>query len=225
MNLNENGITSLLVLGALAAAFVTSSGVVVASNSSKPGDALYGIDRKAESLQLTLALTDGLKKEAHKTIAEERLKEIQALLTEKDVDAPGIANALSNFEEHKIKISELSDDDGKIDEQEKELVKSLEAKKTSIDKSFEGQQKNLESKREALKKQYELALKAGDTAKAAAIKAQIDGFETLLKDAEQQREAQKQDVEGQSEAVKQSEEADKKALEQQREAEKKALEQ
>lgn len=222
---NENGITSIIVLGALAGVFITSTGVVVASNSSKPGDALYSIDRKAESLQLALAVTDSLKKDAHKTFAEERLQEVQAMLTEKDIDAPGIANALNNFEEHKAKIADLSDDDGNLDDQEKKLTSGLDDKKSSIDKLFEGQQKSLENQREALKKQYEQALKNGDTVKAAALKAQIDSFEEVLKAAEQKREIQKQDVEEQSEAVKEAEEAEKKAAEEMSEAEKKALEQ
>lgn len=236
MKMNDNGSVALIIIAVIAGLFVTSTGTVVAANSSKPGDALYNIDRAAESIQLAVALTDGLKKEAHTTIAEERLKEIQALLAEKDVNAPGIANALANFEEHKQKLADLSDDDGEIDDDEKKLESNLDDKKSSIDKLFEGQQKTLESQREALKKQYEQALKDGDTAKAAALKAQIDSFEGMLKEAETSREAQKQEVEEQSEAEKneaeeakqeaeEQSEAEKKALEEQREAEKKALEQ
>ncbi len=236
MKLNENGSLSLIIISIVAGLFVTSTGVVVAANGSKPGDTLYSIDRKAETVQLALAITDGIRKETHKTIAEERLLELQALFAEKDLDVPGIANALNSFEEHKSKADDLLDDDGDIDENEQKIKNELEDKKSRIDKLFEAQQKTMENQRESLKKQYEQAVKDGNTALAASLQAQIDSYETLLKDAENMREDQKQEAEiqqetekkaaeEQSEAEKQAAEAAKKAAEQQAEAEKKAAEQ
>lgn len=224
MKVNEQGVAHLILIGVIASLFVSGSGVVVASNGSKPGDALYSIDRATENVQLALSVTEGMKTTTHIAIAEERLLEVKALLAEKEVDAAGIDVALSNFEEHKARVGELLGDDGGVDAQEQELENKLDDKKSEIDKLFEGQQKSLESQREALKKQYEQALKDGDTAKAAALKAQIDGFENLLKEAEEAREAQKQEVEEQSEAEKQAAETEKKAAEEQSEAAKKAEE-
>lgn len=224
MKVDERGIAHLVLIGIIAALFVSGSGVAVASNGSKPGDTLYSIDRASENVQLALAVTDSLKTTTHIAIAEERLLEIKALLAEKDVNAAGIDVALSNFEEHKSRVSELLGDDGGVDEQEQELENKLGDKKAEIDKLFESQQKLLESQREALKKQYEQALKDGDVAKAATLKAQIDGFENILKEAEEARETQKQEVEEQSEAEKQAAETEQKAAEEQSEATKKALE-
>ncbi len=224
MKLNQKGIAHLIVIGLFVGTFVTGTGVAVASNSSKPGDALYSIDRGSENIQLALALTSGQKNRARKAIAEERLKEIRALLAEEDLDIIGIANALSNFEEHRSRIDGQSDDDDDLDEQEQEVKNELDDKKSKIDKLSENQQKNLENQREQLKKQYEQALKDGDTTRAASLKAQIDGFEDLLKKNEQDRESQKNQADEQKESTEKQAEAERKAAEEQAEAEKKAAE-
>ena len=225
LKLNEQGIAHLLIIAVIGGLFVTGTGVTVAANSSKPGDALYSIDRKAETVQLALAPTSGLKLGIRKSIAEERLLEIKELLEEKEVDTDGIENALSNFNEQESKIKEYHSSDGDLDDDEKAEEQDLEEKKSEIDKVFEGQQKSLESQRELLKKQYEQALKSGDTETAKTLKTQIDGYENLLKQNETQREDQKQAEEEQSEADKKAAEAEKKAAEEQAEADKKAAEQ
>ncbi len=224
MKLNQNGIASLIIIGIIGGLFVTGTGVTVAANGSKPGDALYSVDRAAENVQLALALTNGLKVQARRAIAEERLLEIKNMLAEKDVDAAGIANALSNFEEHKSRIDDELGNDGNLDAKDKEIENELKDKKSEIDKLFEGHQKLAENQRESLKKQYEQALKDRDTAKATTLKAQIDGFEALLKDAENAREAQKQEVEKVQETQKQETETIKKQAEEQSEATKNAIE-
>ncbi|GEM_PF-3868124 len=225
MKLYGHIFSPLFIIGIIAGLLVISAGITVAANSSKPGDTLYGIDRGAEKLQLALAFTDDDKKETHAVLAVERLDELEDLYTEGQLNASGISDALSNFEEHETQLAELSGSDGTFDGREEELTQSVELKKSYIDNLAEDQQKSLESQREALKKQYEQLLKNGDTAKAAAIRLQIDSFESLLKDNEEQREAQKQELEEQSEAAKKAEELQKKEAEEQSEAEKKAQEQ
>ena len=181
-------------------------GAVVAANPSKPGDALYSIDRGAETVQLAFALTDGSKKNVHATLATERLSELQALYAEDELDTDGIANARQNYEEHHAELADLIDDDGVLDDDERKLEQSIEQKKTEVDKASETEQKSLESEREALKKQYEQALKDGNTATAATLKAQIDGYEQKLKTVESERELQKQEAEEQLEQQKEADE-------------------
>lgn len=198
--------TRTLVIGIAVAALTLGSGTAFAANGSKPGDALYGIDRATESIQLALSLTSSIRQHVHKSIAEERLLEIEQLLNEKDVDAPGIANALESFEANKLRLNELFDDDGEIDDSEKKLRDELDNKKSDIDSFFEEKQKSLEDQREALKKQYEAALDANDAALADSLKSRIDGFENTLKEAEESREATKQAEEQQRETTKQESE-------------------
>lgn len=224
MILNEKGFAHILIIGVITGLFVTGTGTMVLSNSSKPGDILYSIDRGAERLQLALAFTDGGKKEAHAKLAIERLEELEALYTEDELDTVGINDAIKNFEDHKAKLADLSDDDGTVDERETELEHKVVDKASAIDKAAEVVQKSLEDQREALKKQYEQALKDGDTALAAKLKAEIDGFEVLLKQNEQQREDAKQAAEKQDEADKEAAEDEKKLAEEQAEAARKAEE-
>ncbi len=219
--IKEQGFASVIIIGAIVTTFVAGTGTVVASNSSKPGDSLYSIDRGAERVQLAFALTEGSKKDLHATLASERLVELEALLAEDELDESGISDARSNFEDHRAKLADLSDNDGNIDEHELELELEIEDKKSSIDKIAETEQKSLETQREDLKKQYEQALKDGDTAKAATLMAQIESFEGQLKAVEVQRELQKQETEEQSESEKKEAEQEKKAAEEQAEAEKK----
>lgn len=234
-----NGLkTRTIAIGIAVAALTLGSSTAFAADGSKPGDALYGVDRATESVQLAFSLTSSIKQHVHKSIAEERLLEIEQMLNEKDVNAPGIANALDNFEENKTRLNELVDDDGEVDEAEQKLKDELEDKKSEIDKFFEDQQKDLEDQRESLKKQYEAALKANNSTLAESLKQRIEGFENTLKEAEESREASKQAEEEKREAAKQESEnenesenesedsddeqseAEKKAEEAQREAEK-----
>ncbi len=193
---------------------MVAAGTAVASNNSKPGDMLYSIDRGVEGIQRALALTDGSKKELRASLASERLKELEALLAEDQLDIPAIDKALDDFNKNKSEFDDLVDDDGTVDSHEQELEDSLESKKSEIDDAAEEAQKSLEDQREDLKDQYEQAVKDGDTVKAAALQAEVDNSEDQLKSLEDQREAAKQAEEAQKEAAKNAEEAQKQADEQ-----------
>ncbi|MEK7561252.1 MAG: DUF5667 domain-containing protein [Patescibacteria group bacterium] len=226
---NESGFAHLVLIG-LGVFFVGGAGTTVAANGSKPGDILYSIDRGTEKVRLAFALTDGLKESMHRDIAKERLLELRALFDEEGIDAKGISDALGNLEDHVSNVAKLVTDSTK--EHAKEIDDELESHKSQIDKLFETKQAGLENKREQLKKEYEVALKNGDSAKAALLKAQIDGFESLLKDLEQERETSKQELEThedaieehEDEAVQKQEEAEREAAKQQAEISNKILE-
>lgn len=67
------------------------SGVVVASDVAKPGDALFGIDLAIERVRLSLAKEDN-RNELARTFAQERLEEIQGLRDDdSDDDKPSTA--------------------------------------------------------------------------------------------------------------------------------------
>lgn len=214
MKLNEQGFVPIVIIGIVTILLVTAgTGVAAFANTSKPGDALYNIDLGVEDLQLALAFTDGLKKEVNKNIAEERLLELQALFAEKELNAPGIANALSSFDQHKTKLGDLLNSDGKVDEQEQKLEDSLDSKKAEIDRLSEEEQGSVESRRETLKQEYEQAKEKGDTTRATELQVQVKSFEGILQSNEDRREEQKQKVESQSEATKNAEEAQKQEAE------------
>ncbi|HEU4914280.1 MAG TPA: hypothetical protein VFT16_02630 [Candidatus Saccharimonadales bacterium] len=165
-----------------------TGGTAAAANSSKPGDALYGIDTATERVQLALSWGDGLDESLHRNIAEERLTELRQLFEEKDVDAPGIAVALANFEEHKQAATALSKDDDDAREVENEFEKY----QSEIDDLFESQQKAIEAAREDFKKQAEAAEAAGNLALATELRAKAEALDSQLQVLEAKRESSKQ---------------------------------
>lgn len=76
---NETGAAELVIVGVIAAVLVGSTAVVVASGGSKPGDALYSIDRASESVRGAFVFGDEAKVDFKFAQATERLEELEAL--------------------------------------------------------------------------------------------------------------------------------------------------
>lgn len=224
MKIDQQGFAPLIILAVLAGTLVTGAGVSVAANGSKPGDALYSIDRSAEKVQLALAITNGQKLTVKESLAKERLTELQGLYADNKADPKDITELLNDYDKEVSDLHDLQNKDG-LNDKEKKVEAELESKKSEIDKTFESKQKSLENDREALKKQYEEAVKSGNTSKAQALQTQINGFEATLKKDETVREAAKKTEEKQQEQAKTQSEAEKKAAEQKAEAAKQAAEQ
>lgn len=64
--------------------------VAVTSDSAKPGDFLYSVDRTLEDMQLELARSDEKKADLTKEFTEERLKELNEIIDEEIVVSPAI---------------------------------------------------------------------------------------------------------------------------------------
>lgn len=182
VGLTAIGILSVVLLG---------GGTAFASNASKPGDFLYSVDLWTEDVQLALSLSDDMKQGVYVGIAQERLAEIQELFAQKEVNAPGIATALANFEEKKHAATDLADND----DEKTELENEFKTFESTIDDLFESQQKALEDARESLKKQAEAAEKDGNTELAALLRAQARALDSQLNVLEAKREASKQEQE------------------------------
>lgn len=200
---NNRGFAPLILLGIIAAGLVATTGTAVASNNSKPGDLMYGIDKALEKVQLAMSFTSGMKQNARLSIANERLKELQQLLAEKNVDKDEVNKLKNEIDDGINKLKDLYEDDSNKELKELEdKAKRVEFESTQADKKAETNQKLIENQREDLKKQYEAALKSGDTAKAQSLMQQISTTESQLKANEQQREAEKQTLEKQLELEK-----------------------
>jgi hypothetical protein len=83
--------TALII--ALAVLF-SGSGVVIASDAAKPGDALFGIDLAVERVRMSLSGDDN-RNELARTFAQERLQEIQKLRGDGSVDDDGASSTQS----------------------------------------------------------------------------------------------------------------------------------
>lgn len=239
---NKRFSKKMAIIVAAGVILLPGGGTVFAAQSSKPGDTLYGVKRASESVRLALALTSGMKQSAQLSIAQNRLSEVQALLSDPTPDAQLINTTLSDFEAQNQDLAKTIAT-GATAAKILEIEEKYTSTKSQIDKQFASQQSAIENNRESLKQQYEEALKAGDSAKAQSLLAQINGIEAQLKGLETAREAAKQkidtatshidssvsedvqkQVEAQKQAAEKAAEAAKQAAEQAAEAQKKAAE-
>jgi hypothetical protein len=81
--------------GALATS-VAAAGVVVWTGDAKPGEALYGVKRQVEQIEVTLTADEMRRAQARLDLARTRMKEIRALVAESgpaDENLPGLFRA------------------------------------------------------------------------------------------------------------------------------------
>ena len=85
---------------------IASAGIIIASDTAIPGDPLYPVDTAIEDLRIVTATTSNQKTQLRVLYAKERVQEINYLLDEMGVYAPGLDIALINFLEHVKRIEE-----------------------------------------------------------------------------------------------------------------------
>ncbi|MFA6098093.1 MAG: DUF5667 domain-containing protein [Patescibacteria group bacterium] len=132
--------------------FAGTTGTVVAAENSKPGDALFGVERAWEQTQLNFSLSDEAKAERWLKIAQEREQEQKALLISNQTDeantAEGIAsNALQNAQEVIARVKAKHEENGR--EQASESLNKVEHKLQELSDRFE------ERKREQTERRLE----------------------------------------------------------------------
>ena len=72
----------LIKIAAVVVIFTSATATAFASNDSRPGDVLFGVDRALEEIQLALTVNDGREAELKLQFAEERLQEVRELISE-----------------------------------------------------------------------------------------------------------------------------------------------
>lgn len=131
MKLNEKGIAELIVVAVLATVLIGGTATVVASDGSKPGDVLYGIDRAAESAREALTFGDQAKTEFKLAQATERLEELEDL-REENAPQDRVDEATDNYgatiSEAASRLAEIAQNGGDIDE----ALVSLVTEATSV---------------------------------------------------------------------------------------------
>jgi hypothetical protein len=81
----HNRTTATLLIALMIA--LGASGTVLASETAKPGDLLFHVDRAREEVQLALA-SDARKSELRTMFTDERLTELRAIIGEESVESP-----------------------------------------------------------------------------------------------------------------------------------------
>jgi len=99
----QEGVVSVALIVLLA--LLGGGGLVVASDSARPGDALYGLEQAVESIRLAFTLAPEAQAKVHTSLASERIEEAISLA--------GTANreehfeqALARYQEHLQKAQE-----------------------------------------------------------------------------------------------------------------------
>ncbi len=87
----------IIVIAAVVGFFGGGAGLAIISDSAKPGEALFSVDVITEKIQETLTFNAEAKAGFRTEVAQERLGEIEEMLAEKGVEAPGLQNALSRI--------------------------------------------------------------------------------------------------------------------------------
>lgn len=122
--MNQKGFAGIILVGAFAVLFVGGAVTAVASDSSKPGDTLYSVDRGLESFRSTFILSSAGEIKFDLKQADERLKELKELKSsekiKEDIDknVEKYKNAAEDYEknvsESTNKILALADHKDKI---------------------------------------------------------------------------------------------------------------
>lgn len=97
MKNNERGFVQVLVI-ALAVVVIGGLGTAVASQGALPGDALYGVNRSIENLQMRIAFGDVNKFEHQVSLNEKRHEELTKLVNE-NAEIDRVETAVVNYEE------------------------------------------------------------------------------------------------------------------------------
>lgn len=176
MNSNEKGFIHLLAV-ALIVTTVGGAGTVAASNSARPGDALYGIDRAVENVRGGLMIGENNKATYQAKLVEERLSELNSLV---DNNAPveRIELAQSKYQENLEKAlvkAEEAKQNGKDVNEVMELLATNSLRQTAVlqgvyEKVPEQAKESILRAQEASKKGFETSAAALGKEKADAIK-------------------------------------------------------
>lgn len=180
MKTNQEGVAELIIVAAVATIFLGGTATVVVSDSSKPGDVLYSVDRSVESVQEKLAFTEQLKTEFKFSQATERLEELEALETT-DAEPELVDEASNNYgvaiSEAAERLAELAKNGGDINEALASLV--TEATTVHLDTLAKVHEKAPEQARESIQK----AMTSSETGTEKSLEA-LNGSVTEEKQQE-----------------------------------------
>ena len=87
----------IIVIAVVVGFFGGGAGLAIISDSAKPGEALFSVDVIAEKVQEMITFNAEAKADFRTEVVQERLQEIEEMLSEKGVEAPGLQNALSRI--------------------------------------------------------------------------------------------------------------------------------
>lgn len=115
----QSGFAPLVILGILAVVGVGAVGTAAASDSARPGDALYGVDNAMENLRLAFAGSPEAQARVQNELALERLEEAQSLegITARNAHMQeALTRAQEHLSEAQAKAEEAKENGKNVDE-------------------------------------------------------------------------------------------------------------
>jgi adenosylmethionine-8-amino-7-oxononanoate aminotransferase len=162
----QSGFAPLIILGLIAILGMGGAGVAAASDSARPGDALYTVDQFTERVKMAFMNSPEAQAKFLATLASERLEEAQSLAEENRV--AHVEQALTRFEEHlaaaQKKAAEAKARGKNVDEIQALLAENTLKHQETLEQVFEKvpeeAQPAIERALEVSKRGYEEALEA-----------------------------------------------------------------
>ncbi|MBU4216953.1 hypothetical protein L6270_03940 [Candidatus Parcubacteria bacterium] len=133
----------------LIALITTGGGVAAASQTSLPSDALYPVKILTEEVREAVTFNNTAKAKLHAKYANDRVEEVQKMLSEKGIDPKGLEIALANLTKHASQTASIIEGErshGKnVNALAKELQNKIEKAKTDLENNLDSMAVNATS--------------------------------------------------------------------------------
>ena len=179
-NTTQQGFAPIIIILIAIGLMGGGTSVVVASNDAKPGDFLYPVDTTVEDIQLALRSGEG-EIELRTKIAAERVTEVEELLEEKGVEAPGLDVALANLTEQRKVIADIVATKAELKTKARAIDAALEKQEERLETIFDALKAPLKAEKKELKAKLKAAIEAGDTILAGQLAQQLAQVKVQLK--------------------------------------------
>lgn len=168
-------------------------GVAFASQKALPGEPLYSIKAFTEDVQETLTFDPDRKARLHTRLAEKRISEMEKLLEEKGVEAPGLEVAQARLEQHAkraARVVKMEAERGReVSELAALIVDDFYLKREEAKKIFEAAKEEIKAQRKGLHGQLVTAIEAENKEQARKIRSEIARLGSLKDEAEIRKNA------------------------------------
>lgn len=163
-----------------------------------PDSVFYIFDRLFETIRELLTFNPEAKVKLEVAFAAERVAEIDVLLTQRGVEAPGLDVAKARLESHMHRAATiLESEKGKgkdVGALANDTDDAFDADEKELSNAFTEREKALEARKDALETRVEEAQRAGDTALVAQLEAELVAIEAEEKKLDADEEALEQNL-------------------------------
>lgn len=168
-------------------------GVAWASQISLPGEALYPVKVFTEGIQESLTFDADKKARLQTSFTKKRIAEMEKLLKEKGVEAPGLNIAQERLESHAIKAANIvkseAEEGKEVSELAAVMVDSFRLRREEAKRIFKEAKEELKTERRQLHGELLAAIEMGDTGRVEQLRGDLAHLGALKDEAESRKKA------------------------------------